>query len=222
MLDAAAALRDMDAVLEVFNHLKHEAQYDDLSDQGEERLLEVATLLAHTIGRFAPDASEFRKRADEAMDRYAASDPRIAVMMLAGILKSLRTSYKSGYLQSIQALIHADVFADFLEMADYLLSEGYKDAAAVITGGVLEEHLRKLAGKHGIALSDAAGKPRKAASLNDDLVKSTAYDKLEQKNVTAWLDLRNKAAHGDYGSYDKQHVEHLVLGVRSFVARYSA
>ena len=40
--------------------------------------------------------------------------------------------------------MHAELFADFLEMADYLLSEGYKDPAAVLGGSMLEEHLRQL------------------------------------------------------------------------------
>ncbi len=35
-------------------------------------------------------------------------------------------------------------------MAEYLLKEGYKDPAAVITGSTLEEHLRKLCIKNGI------------------------------------------------------------------------
>jgi len=33
-------------------------------------------------------------------------------------------------------------------MAEHLLDEGNKAAAAVLIGGVLEEHLRKLATKH--------------------------------------------------------------------------
>jgi hypothetical protein len=37
-------------------------------------------------------------------------------------------------------------------MAEHFLESGYKDPTAVMTGGVLEEHLRKLCGKHGVAL----------------------------------------------------------------------
>ena len=37
------------------------------------------------------------------------------------------------------------IFGDHIEMAAHLLAEGYKDAAAVIAGGVLEAHLRLLA-----------------------------------------------------------------------------
>jgi hypothetical protein len=51
------------------------------------------------------------------------------------------------------------LFSDFLELASYLNSEGYKDAAAVICGGVLEGHLRKLSEKLGIAVVAENGLP---------------------------------------------------------------
>ena len=39
-------------------------------------------------------------------------------------------------------------------------------------------------------------------SITSELAKQGVYSKLEQKNVTAWLDLRNKAAHGKYSEYN--------------------
>ena len=47
-------------------------------------------------------------------------------------------------------LVHSDLFADMLEAAEYLLGEGYKDPAAVMAGGVLEQRLRELCRKHGV------------------------------------------------------------------------
>ena len=35
--------------------------------------------------------------------------------------------------------------------------------------------------------------------MNNDLACGNSYTKLDQKSVTAWLDLRNRAAHGRYG-----------------------
>ena len=61
-----------------------------------------------------------------------------------GILAALRTDYASGYMQTVEELIRADLFQDFLGMAEELVSKGYKDAAAVIAGGAPQEHLRKL------------------------------------------------------------------------------
>jgi hypothetical protein len=191
----------------------------DLSDLDDSVLIEMATLNAHTIDRFAPVGSQFNKQCEQAMK---ASLPGVIVKRLIGILKSLRTAYSNDYLQSVTELVHADVFSDFIEMADHLLAEGYKDPAAVMIGGVLEEHLRKVCDKNSVSTIDGNGKPKKASVMNDDLVKAGVYDKLEQKNVTAWLDLRNKAAHGEYSKYDKRHVEDLSRSVKNFLTRFRA
>jgi len=109
----------------------------------------------------------------------------------------------------------------FLEMADHLLAQGYKDPAAVMTGSVLEEHLRKLCDKSGISTVTGAN-PKKADLLNAELAGAAVYSKLDQKSITAWLDLRNKAAHGKYGEYTREQVQSLQDGVRHFMVRYPA
>jgi hypothetical protein len=107
-------------------------------------------------------------------------------------------------------------------MANHLLENGFKDPAAVISGSVLEEHLRKLAGKSAIDVLKADASPKKADALNSELAAKLAYTKLDQKNVTAWLDLRNKAAHGLYPEYTKDQVSIMLQGVRNFVSRLPA
>ncbi len=106
-------------------------------------------------------------------------------------------------------------------MASYLLDEGYKDPAAVLIGGVLEEHLRKLCIKYGISIEENY-KPKKADKINSDLSKEKVYSKLDQKSITAWLDLRNKAAHGKYDEYSKKQVLLMLEGVRKFISRNTA
>ncbi len=144
---------------------------------------------------------------------------------LAGILQSLRADLAAGYVRSQRELLHAELFADFLEMAQHLLNEGYKDAAAVIAGSSLEAHLRQLAQNAGIStdvITGAATAPKKADRLNSDLAAANTYSKLDQKNVTAWLDLRNKAAHGKYGEYEAPQVNLLIAGIRDFITRNPA
>lgn len=91
----------------------------------------------------------------------------------------------------------------------------------MIAGSVLEEHLRKLAERHGVSVA-VAGRPKKADTLNADLAKAAVYNKIEQKNVTAWLGHRNDAAHGHYESYDAAQVALLLQSVREFLARHPA
>jgi hypothetical protein len=134
------------------------------------------------------------------------------------VVEAMRDEIAGDWLFTLKGLIAAEVFADFLEMAEYLLEQGYKDAAAVIAGSTLEEHLRQLCHKHGIK-TDEGGRPKKAERLNADLVGANVYSKLDQKNVTAWLDLRNKAAHGHYTEYNQDQVRGMIAGATEFMAR---
>ena len=140
------------------------------------------------------------------------------------ILKAAKEEISGGWLFTTKGLASADIFSDFLEMASYLLSEQYKDAAAVIIGSTLESHLRQLCQKYTIPIQkDRRGKasPVKTDSLNIDLRKTGVYDLADQKQVTAWLDLRNSAAHGNYLSYSQSQIEIMLQGVQDFILRNS-
>ncbi len=66
------------------------------------------------------------------------------------------------------------------------------------------------------------GKPKKADLMNADLAGAGVYNKLDQKSVTAWLDLRNKAAHGHYGEYTAEQVLSMLGAVQEFMTRVAA
>jgi hypothetical protein len=141
-----------------------------------------------------------------------------------GILASIKTELDGEWLITMKGIISAELFSDFLEMAEHLLSERYKDAAAVIIGTVLEEHLRQLCIKNGLAIEDEDSKtgksiPKKAESLNTQLRNGSVYDIMDQKNVTAWFALRNKAAHGQYAGYTQEQVELQLQSIRDFITR---
>ena len=138
-----------------------------------------------------------------------------------GVAKALLYDIENNHLQSFEELLHGEVFGDFLEMASHLVESDYKDAAAVLTGGTLEVHLRTLCHKHGIDASPD-GRHISSDQLNAKLTKAGAYNKLDQKSITAWLDLRNKAAHGQYSDYTKEQVRLFVATVRDFITRYPA
>lgn len=135
-----------------------------------------------------------------------------------GVLNAAKQDVEGGLLVKLEDLVAADLFADFLEMAEYLLDAGYKDPAAVLIGGVLEEHLRRLCNSNSIDVNDA-GKPKRADKLNADLAKASVYNKLDHKAVTSWLDLRNKAAHAEYDTYNAEQVRLMLAGVREFLVR---
>jgi len=168
--------------------------------------------------------STYTKNLEEIMSREWQDDHKIDYIL--GGLLSLNEDFNSGYLESYSELIHGETFGNFLEMADHLYEEGYKDAAAVIAGSTLEEHLRQLCNKNHINIEHTNTKgnivPEKADKLNSDLASASVYEKLDQKNVTAWLDLRNKAAHGKYTEYTKEQVQLMISGIRDFMTRNRA
>jgi hypothetical protein len=216
----AEILKQIDAVLTSHRELRLQSQYDDCSDHPESVRMALIATMADTINRLAPPNSYYVESARALLHDYG-HDKANVIAPLAGILSAMRKAYDAGYLATVSELIHADVFADFVEMAAYLLSEGYKDPAAVVIGSVLEEHLRQLSVKNGI-LTSTAGKPKTADQLNADLAGKGAYSKLDQKSITSWLDLRNKAAHGKYGEYTKEQVDLMLQGIQNFMARVPA
>jgi hypothetical protein len=181
-------------------------------------------VLLSAVQRLAPPGSVYAKnlKGYEATQTSGIIEMSRKLEPIRGMLQALRSDYESGYQESVVELIHADIFADFLEMSDYLLQQGYKDPAAVVTGSVLEAHLRKLCDKHLIPVLKPDSTHKKAESLNTELSAAGVYNMLDQKSITAWLDLRNKAAHGKYTDYTKDQVALMLENVRSFVSRVPA
>lgn len=136
-----------------------------------------------------------------------------------GILNAVKREIEDGFIISIHDLVSSEIFTDFIEMAEYLIKENYKDPAAVIIGSVLENRLRSLASSNDLEINNDNGAHKKANLLNNELYKSDVYGKLDQKSIVAWLDLRNQAAHGHYDEYNKNQVELMLNYVRDFINR---
>ncbi|MHA1538003.1 MAG: hypothetical protein ACTSUD_10655, partial [Alphaproteobacteria bacterium] len=115
---------------------------------------------------------------------------------MLGVANAIKHDLSKGLLVDIKSLAQAEVFADFLEMGGHLLNEGYKDAAAVIIGSVLEDSLKKLCERASLPVVGGSGKSLTIDPLNNQLTKANVYSKLVQKQITTWAHVRNKAAHG--------------------------
>jgi hypothetical protein len=223
-VDTATVLREIDSVL---------ARYDEVEQQyrryvGDGRDVdgfiaapahveaEIVALLDGAITRYAPVGYGEGAITKAPAGGYNGSD---RIRTRAGALIALRADYAGGRLQTLQERVRADTFSDFLAMAEYLIEdEGLKDPAAVLAGGVLEQHLRKLHVKHvGPVPVGATINP-----LNDALKKPGVYGANEHKQVTAWAALRNSAAHGDWGKYDATTVRLMIQWVRWLLSNYPA
>ena len=89
----------------------------------------------------------------------------------------------------------------------------YKDPACVLTGVSLEIAVKELTLRHSV-------QPGKLDKMNTDLCKLGIYNVAKQKQITAWADLRNKAAHGDWSAYTDPDVRDMLSGVQRFIGDY--
>ncbi len=216
--------QQLESILGEFRSFKSKSQHDDLSDLPKDERQALVSRMIAAVRRIAGTDSTYSKE----IDRILAQLPYIHkhTSSIAGVVQALLADLKAGYIQSLVEIVHGAIFGDFLEMAQHLHDSKYKDAAAVIAGSTLEAHLRELCQKAGISIetkkSDGTVTPKKANQLNSELVAGGVYSKLDQKNVTAWLDLRNNAAHGKYAEYTAEQVSLLIAGIRDFVTRNPA
>lgn len=211
---------ELDALVQEYATALRQSQHDDASDVlSEVRVRQMQTRCLAAIERAASRNSVYFEQAMGILNTKNHAWGHLAGQI--GVADSLLHNIRSGYLKTIEELLHGEVFGDFLEMAQHLLDTGYKDAAAVVCGSTLEAHLKQLCKKTNIP-TDERGKPKKAETINAELAGASAYSKLDLKNVTAWLGLRNSAAHGNYGDYEKAQVALLISSVRDFVTRVPA
>ena len=150
---------------------------------------------------------------------YSGSESK--VLHFLGVLQAARDDIESGWVGRRDLLLTADAFESFLEQADYLLEQDYKDPAAMLAGAVLESTLRKMCEVRAIPTD----KQDKIGILNDKLAKHAdppAYSSAYHKQIIAWADLRNNADHGHFDEYDRKQVAAMIGGVRDFSARHLA
>lgn len=219
-------IREVDELVTAAERLARDASQAD-HYLGPDRVAELSSIAVRggqLVQRIYPAGSYYERHYHEVLssgDFGAMHSNRCRhVSQLAGILKGIQHDLRSGMLDDVRQLLRAEIFVDFIEMAEHLLKEGYKDAAAVIIGAILEDSLRKIAIQHGISIVGSNGKPMTIDPLNTAIVKQSVYTPLVQKQVTSWASLRNHAAHGDFGKYTEDQVQDMLHFVQKFCAEY--
>jgi hypothetical protein len=133
-----------------------------------------------------------------------------------GVLLASLDDLQNGGLYEVKTLITAEIFDNFLEQGEALLSAGYFAPAAVVIGAVLEDGLRKLCFKNNIEISEKS----KLDFMNGALAKAGIYNLLTQKKITALADIRNSAAHGKWSELNSSDIEGMLIWTREFMEKY--
>lgn len=175
------------------------------SDRYKEWATNVLNLLHRTFG----ESSVHYKNFSEHYSQFDGWESNFSDSY--GIFRAAREDYEGGYLFHIRTLAKAEVLSDALSQAKELLASGYKDPACILARVSLESALKDLSSKFDVTEG-------KLDRMNADLSKAGAYNMAKQKQITAWAEIGNKAAHGDWAQYTAQDAAAMVAGVESLVA----
>ncbi len=144
-----------------------------------------------------------------------------------GFLRGIKADFECGLLDDLAAQIGAELSCDLLGQAERLLETGTTGqndhvAAAVIAGAVLEQNLRQLCQRASpsIPLLTPKGDPKTLNPLIEDLKRSGSFTELKAKQLRAWADVRNKAAHGEFADFTRSDVEQMTKGIANFLAEH--
>lgn len=169
----------------------------------------------HVILQTCGDNSQHLQEFIEAETFKGFDTPYKILNRTRAVLKAAKDDFVDGNLIPFKTLVQAEIFDNELEQAEELLTHGYYVAAAVIAGVVLETGLRELCDRNNISYG-------KLDKMNADLAKAGAYNKLQQKRITALADVRNNAAHGKSSEFSPEDVRSMIKEVEQILAQYLA
>ncbi|TVP66027.1 MAG: DUF4145 domain-containing protein [Nodularia sp. (in: Bacteria)] len=142
-------------------------------------------------------------------------------------LKAIKEDFEQGFLGDLILQIESENAADYMGQAEQLLVEGTTGRydhvpAAVLSGAVLEKALRTLCIKQTppIPTIKDDGKPLRLNLLIDELKKAGVFHEPKAKELRAWADIRNQAAHGEFEKFTRSDVELMIKAIKNFLADY--
>lgn len=199
---------------QLINDLNYTISYANSSGEWPDAttVMRVITEATNLIKKTCGENSDHYIRLREITgDKYHQMDAN----KYKGVIEAAFNDYKDGFA-NLDSFVRAEIFDDFLSMAEYLLEQGYYVPAASLAGGVLEDSLRKLCDKNNISYPEKT----KINSLNTDLAKATIYSALVAKEITAKADIRNNADHGKVNEFTQQDVKSMIEWIRRFIIEY--
>jgi hypothetical protein len=130
-----------------------------------------------------------------------------------GVLLAVRDDLEHGHLAGLRALVSAEIFTEFIEMAEHLESEGYYHAAASVAGAVLEDALRRTLVERG---QRATGN---LESMNQVAFDTGTYGRAVFLQVKVWIAVRNEADHGNWEVVDREAVKSMIQSIPTFMVQ---
>jgi hypothetical protein len=141
--------------------------------------------------------------------------PANVFFQMQGLLTSAREEFEHGLLGKIEYVVAAATFDDFLDHAVSYHKGNRKIEASVLASAVLEDTVKKIAGKNGLTVAGKSLEP-----LIDDLVKAAMLTPVKAKRVKGFAAVRNHALHAEWDSFDIRDVGNLIAGTRELLEEF--
>jgi hypothetical protein len=115
---------------------------------------------------------------------------------------------------SIGDVMQAELFDSEIDAANDLLKKKHLRAAGIITGVVLEGHLKAICAKHNIKLKKKAT----IANLNDALKKEEVIDVPTWRHIQLLGDIRNLCGHKKERPPKEGEIEDIISGTKKIIS----
>lgn len=195
-----------------------------VTNVGWPEFVEWRTNCVTLLDNIIPSNSLHRSTADQFQSLKNKTD---TLAFGISFLKSIRNDFENEYLGNLYLEVEAELSADYLGQAESLLKEGVSGKyehipAAVLAGAVLEKNLKTICQQQNppLAIVSEKGKPLMLNALIDALKKRSIFNEVVAKQLRAWVDIRNSAAHGEFENFTKEQVGLMLIGIQSFVSNY--
>ena len=169
----------------------------------------VRNIIETTFGK---TSSQFYLLDKETNDGTKSLENDFDIYPIVGILQGAVSDLENGFLTGQEFIIAGDIFNDVLEQAKYLNQNNHKDPAAVLARVVIEDALKR------IARVENVNDSMKASQINDELKKIERYAQPHWRQIQAWLDMGNAAAHGNFDQYSQNDVQRMIEDIERFLA----
>lgn len=187
-----------------------------------EKFIEWRTKAATLLALVVPKGHVHRQTVEELPK---LQDSQENLQEAVSLLRGVKDDFEQGFLDDLATAIEAEIASNYMGQAEHLLAEGQRGKfdhvpAAVLAGAVLENSLRTICGQQQppITLKNSNGGFKTLSPLVDDLKKAGVFNEAKAKQLRAWADIRNLAAHGEFTQFTRDDVEAMISGINNFLA----
>lgn len=202
-----------------FDHLSSNEEQRDATYVAVKWQTSAESLLQNVFGSSSSTYMAFK---DSVKSEEIPTSERFS--RATAVFASAKEQFENGLLFNVQTLAQADVFDEELDQAAHFLSCGYQVAAAVTAGVVLETSLKKLCELQDppIGLKKPNGKAKATDTLISNLKNSHLFNEAIAKQLRAWMNVRNDAAHGtrSNGEFENREIQRMIEGIRDLIIKH--